>query len=267
MAADNTQAWRNYAQALLAAGDAEAALRAAERALAVEPDSQIALAVWALALRVLADPREERINDVENLVWVYELPAPEGYSSIDDFNHELNAYLDSLHRDRREAIDQTLRAGTQTLDNLFGMDHAPVELLRARVDNAVADYIARMPDDSEHPLFRRRQRSFEYSASWSSRLRDCGYHTNHVHPKGWISSAYYIALPDAVDRPGGKEGWIKFGEPNLPCGLDNTIRRTVQPRSGTLVLFPSYMWHGTVPFHSAQSRTTIAFDAVPVTRE
>jgi hypothetical protein len=37
----------------------------------------------------------------------------------------------------------------------------------------------------------------------------------------------------------------------------------VQPRVGTLVLFPSYMWHGTVPFRSTQARTTIAFDVVP----
>ncbi|HTT84129.1 MAG TPA: tetratricopeptide repeat protein [Rhizomicrobium sp.] len=260
----NTQFWRNYAQALLAAGDPRAALAAAEQALALEPDSQIALAVWGLVLRVLGDAREERMNDVENLVRVYEIPPPGGYSSMDDFNHELNEFLDGLHRDRREAIDQTLRMGTQTPDNLFGKGHGPVELLRARIDDAIADYITRMPDDAGHPLFRRRAHNFEYSASWSSRLHDCGYHTNHVHPKGWISSAYYIALPDAVGKPGSNEGWIKFGEPNLPCGIRDAVRRAVQPRAGRLVLFPSYMWHGTIPFHSAQSRTTIAFDAVPI---
>ncbi len=263
MAAENGQVWRNYAQTLLAAGDAKTALGAAERALALEPDSQVALAVWGLALRVLGDPREEHMNDVEELVRVYEIAPPEGFSSIGDFNCALNLYLDSLHRDRRECIDQTLRAGTQTLDNLFGMGHPPVELLRARTDEAVADYVARMPDDPQHPLHRRRRNAFQYAASWSSRLHDCGYHTNHVHPKGWISSAYYVAAPDAVQKPDAKEGWIKFGEPNLPFGISDAVRRSVQPRPGTLVLFPSYMWHGTVPFHSAQSRTTIAFDAVP----
>jgi hypothetical protein len=45
--------------------------------------------------------------------------------------------------------------------------------------------------------------------------------------------------------------------------LSDPVRRTIEPRPGLLVLFPSYMWHGTVPFHSQQSRTTIAFDAVP----
>jgi hypothetical protein len=32
---------------------------------------------------------------------------------------------------------------------------------------------------------------------------------------------------------------------------------------GTLVLFPSYFWHGTVPFSGKQTRLTVAFDAVP----
>jgi Putative 2OG-Fe(II) oxygenase len=30
-----------------------------------------------------------------------------------------------------------------------------------------------------------------------------------------------------------------------------------------LVLFPSYFWHGTVPFESSADRLTIAFDVVP----
>jgi hypothetical protein len=39
--------------------------------------------------------------------------------------------------------------------------------------------------------------------------------------------------------------------------------RYVQPQSGRLVLFPSYLWHGTTPIHGDEPRMTIAFDAVP----
>ena len=35
------------------------------------------------------------------------------------------------------------------------------------------------------------------------------------------------------------------------------------PSPGDLVLFPSYFWHGTLPFTSAQPRLTVAFDALP----
>ena len=78
-----------------------------------------------------------------------------------------------------------------------------------------------------------------------------------------VAFSYYVALPDAVDDAEGKQGWIKFGEPFFDAGFSEPIRRLVQPRVGTLVLFPSYMWHGTVPFRSDQTRTTIAFDVIP----
>jgi hypothetical protein len=84
-----------------------------------------------------------------------------------------------------------------------------------------------------------------------------------VHPKGWISSAYYVALPDAVADANAREGWLQFGAPDFEAGLKNPVRRIERPAPGKLVLFPSYMWHGTTPFRSQQSRTTIAFDVVP----
>ena len=263
MEPENAHAWRNFSQTLLRAGDAKAARTAAERALAIEANNQGALAVWGLALRILGDAREEEFNDVDNLVRAYEIEPPAGYGDVGSFNRDLNSYLDRIHKDRREHIDQTLRSGTQTPDKLFGAGHAPVEQLRASIDKAVADYIARLKQDETHPLLKRRRAQFGYTDSWSSRLRDGGFHTNHVHPRGWISSAYYVALPEAVNDAERQEGWLKFGEPNFDCGIKNVVRRTVQPRVGTLVLFPSYMWHGTIPFRSNQSRTTIAFDVVP----
>jgi hypothetical protein len=37
----------------------------------------------------------------------------------------------------------------------------------------------------------------------------------------------------------------------------------VKPEPGMLVLFPSYMWHGTAPFGGKEPRLTIAFDVAP----
>ena len=56
-------------------------------------------------------------------------------------------------------------------------------------------------------------------------------------------------------------GWIKFGEPRWPVP-HCTVEKVVQPKEGLLVLFPSYMWHGTIPF-SQGDRLTAPFDVVP----
>jgi hypothetical protein len=129
----------------------------------------------------------------------------------------------------------------------------------------VARYIAELDEDPLHPLLSRRAKRFRYSGSWSSRLHDSGFHVNHFHPDGWISSCYYVSVPDAVKDETAKQGWIKFGEPALDVALKHPVRRAIQPVPGRLVLFPAYMWHGTVPFHDKAARTTIAFDVVPVT--
>jgi hypothetical protein len=63
-----------------------------------------------------------------------------------------------------------------------------------------------------------------------------------------------------------RSGWIKFGEPKFHVP-GATPEKFVQPAAGTLVLFPSYMWHGTTPIHGDEPRMTIAFDVVPRTEK
>jgi tetratricopeptide (TPR) repeat protein len=249
---------------LLQAGQARRALGLTDAAVSRMPMDQAALAVHELTLRVNEDPRAERLADYERHIQIFDLEPPPGFSTMAEFNAALNEHLDTMHTDLREHVDQTLRHGTQTAPSLLERRHALLAGLRQRIDEAVRIYIARMPqDDSNHPLNGRRGTGFAFAGSWSSRLHDQGFHANHVHPQGWISSCYYVAVPDIALDETGKQGWIKFGEPSFKTTMP-TIRRAVQPVPGRLVLFPSYMWHGTIPFHSAAARTTIAFDAVPV---
>lgn len=253
----------DFAECLSRSGDPERALVMAQEALQRQPHNQLALALWGTALRQTGDEREHVLNDYEKLVCVFDLEPPRGFSDMASFNRELSAELALLHLDAREHINQTSRLGTKTSGTLFGAGHDLVERLRERIDAAVAAYIGEMKPDTDHPLFSRRGDGFRYWGSWSTRLGDCGFHTNHVHPRGWISSAYYVALPDVVGDERETQGWIKFGEPSFDAGFKNPIQRAVQPVPGRLVLFPSYMWHGTVPFRSSQPRVTLAFDAVP----
>ncbi|MEO8300952.1 MAG: putative 2OG-Fe(II) oxygenase, partial [Rhizomicrobium sp.] len=251
------------AEAAIAAGDPEKAAAFCEKGLALAPHDQVALAILGTSWRMMDDERDERMNGYDSLIQIFDLDPPEGFSDMESFNAELNAWLDRVHPDTKEYIEQSLRNGSQTPDRLFGAGHELVERLQLRIREGIARYIAGMKPDDKHPLLSRRTRDFDYTGSWSSRLRDCGFHTNHVHPEGWISSCYYVALPPAVEDLQGRQGWIKFGEPALEVTLKDPIRRAIQPKPGRLVLFPSYMWHGTIPFRDAHSRTTIAFDVVP----
>jgi tetratricopeptide (TPR) repeat protein len=254
-------------QLAVTALEAREPLRAAamaEQAIALAPLDQYGLALLGSAWRMLGDERDEELNAYNELIAVMDLEAPDGFSSMADFNSELGAWLNQRHPTTRAPLNQTLRGGSQTRGHLFDAPHLLVEKLRARIADAVERYIGEIRPDASHPFRRRRGKGFRVSGSWSSRLRDCGYHVNHVHPEGWISSCYYVSVPRAVQKEKEQQGWIKFGEPSFDTGL--SPRRAVQPVPGRLVLFPSYMWHGTIPFHDVSPRITVAFDAVPRAR-
>jgi tetratricopeptide (TPR) repeat protein len=252
------------AEPALLSGDPQKAASLCERGLANVPNSGPCLAMLSIASRMMEDGRDEAINRYDSLVRIFDLEPPQGYSDMASFNAELNASLDRLHPKTREFIEQSLRGGTQTPNHLFPAGLPLVTKLQQRIDQAVARYIAELDEDRTHPLLSRRGKDFRYSGSWSSRLQDCGFHVNHFHPDGWISSCYYVAVPEVVKDESAKQGWLKFGEPAFDAVLKQPVRRTIQPVPGRLVLFPSYMWHGTIPFHDETARTTIAFDVVPV---
>jgi tetratricopeptide (TPR) repeat protein len=252
-----------FAACLLRQAEAARAQQLAENAVRAAPFNQAALAVLGLCYRARGDAREGLLNDYDRFVQIFDLEPPEGYEDISAFHDELRVHLASLHADATQFFSQTLRGGTRSSEGIFEFRQSLRDKLKGRIIDALARYIGRMPENTAHPFLGRRESgAFRFSGSWSSHMRGGGYHVNHIH-NGWISSVYYVDVPDIVADPAGKQGWLKFGEPSADLGFQDSIQRMVQPKPGRLVLFPSYLWHGTVPFHSDDVRTTIAFDAVP----
>jgi tetratricopeptide (TPR) repeat protein len=241
---------------LLRTGRTEQALPLIDREL----QGPRAAAVWpyaALAWRLADDARRNWLERGGKLVSVVDLA--DKLPPLD----RLSEVLRSIHKARGEYLDQSLRGGTQTDGPLFSRIEPEIRALRAAVVEAIETYVAQLPDDPGHPLLRhRRERRVRFAGSWSVRLKDQGYHVSHVHPQGWISSALYVALPAAVDS-GSNEGWLQLGEPRPELGLGLDPMAHVKPVPGRLVLFPSWMWHGTIPFPAGE-RLTVAFDvAIP----
>jgi uncharacterized protein (TIGR02466 family) len=251
------------ATAALLTGDPQKAEHFCQSGLRLAPFDQTCLAMLGTAWRLQADERDEALNGYDSLIRVFDLDPPEGFSSMESFNAELGAYLERLHPQTDAYLDQSLYGGTQTEGMLFGAGHPLVEKIRAQIERAISSFIADLQPNGDHPFLARHSRNFRYSGAWSCLMRGQGFHTNHLHPEGWISSAYYVTVPKETGDTQSRNGWIKFGEPSLDLPLRDAVRRAVQPVPGRLVLFPSYMWHGTVPLQAGSPRTTIAFDVVP----
>ena len=73
-----------------------------------------------------------------------------------------------------------------------------------------------------------------------------------------------ITCGDDIVDAGGEDGWIEFGEPGPEYHWSaRPETRRVRPEPGLMVLFPSYVFHRTIPFQSDQTRISVAFDVVP----
>ena len=260
---DSASVFIGAAGAALMAGDAQKAEYFCQAGLRLKPHDQACLALLGTAWRLQGDEQDETLNCYDSLIRFFDLEPPDGFSSMENFNAELGTYLECLHPKTEAYLEQSLHGGSQTEGHLFGAGHALVEKLRVRIEEAISYYVADLAPDDRHPFLARLSTNLRYSGAWSCLMRGQGFHVNHLHPEGWISSSYYVAVPEVTKDQDAKQGWIKFGEPSLNVPLKNPVRRAIQPVPGRLVLFPSYMWHGTTPFHAPAVRTTIAFDAVP----
>lgn len=210
----------------------------------------------SLVWRINDDPRHAWLEGDEKLVGVYDLSQ-----SVTNWA-ELAEQLRSLHFATAAPLDQSVRGGTQTDGNLLLRDNVMIRSLRQTILDTVERHIEQLPPArSGHPTLITERHPQRIAGSWSVRLFGSGYHSDHVHSQGWISSALYIALPGTIGTAGPGEdtsGWLSLGEcRELVPGLKPL--KLIEPTPGKLVLFPSTMWHGTRPFSSGE-RLTIAFD-------
>jgi Flp pilus assembly protein TadD len=249
----------NLLPTLLRLGEVHAAQTIIAELFRSAPHDQQLIAYQALGYRQLGRRQAYReLYDYDRLVRGY--PLFSDSAERRRFNEEFACELLRLHRSDERPLDQSLRGGTQTNRNLPA-DHPACARFFQLIDAPIRDYIGRL-DQHQHVFDGRRGGSYRVVGSWSVALRAGGFHINHVHPVGWISSAYYVQLPELSDDA-GSAGWLKFGEPSFElsgCAPDHFIK----PEVGLLVLFPSYMWHGTVPIVDDSLRLTAAFDLVPV---
>lgn len=223
------------------------------------PFSNIWIAHEATAARLVGDPAYERLYDYGQLVRVYDLEPPSGYASSGEFNAALAAVLRGRHALERPPFDQSMRAGTQTVGNLCEDTDPLVRAAFASFLEPIADYRARLGGRADETPGASSRGAARFAGAWSVRLGAKGFHVNHIHTEGRLSSAYYVSVPAEVADEQRRSGWLKFGEPRHPVpGAEPAL--TLQPRPGRLVLFPSYMWHGTTAIHESEPRLTIAFD-------
>lgn len=244
----------------------DAALAACERCLALRPGDSGALAFKAVALQALGDAHgAEALLGLDRFLHVERVDPPSGFPSLAAFNRALVDHITGHPTLSFDFPAYSCHRGA-TSDDLLVEPKGPIAQLESIIGDAVERYRAAMPRGDDHPFVAAAPGQWRMEA-WATILESQGHQSAHIHPTGWLSGVYYLQLPETVksehpDQP----GWIEFGCPpdHFPASSREGDFRRICPQEGLLLLFPSYVYHRTVPFPDTARRISVAFDIEPV---
>ena len=158
-----------------------------------------------------------------------------------------------------EPKDMTTINGFQTTGNLFNLPGKNIKRLKTAISNEIEKY--RNQFKKEYDFLINWPDKY-FINGWRVRLKSEGSQDFHIHARAWCSGVFYIKIPDNIKND---EGAIEFGLYgfNYKMVKNETINVIHKPNIGDLVLFPSSLFHRTIPFVSDEERICIAFDIIP----
>lgn len=242
----------NLAMALLRSNQAGEALALTDRLLVLSPHVTTPLALKCVALERLGETRMlDDIMALDRFVKVIDLDAdPAFHVSLDA---ELRAHPSLTF----EPEGLVTRAGRQSGDLAAAATPALAQLAALARHHLAMRHAALTGGD--HPWLAARTDDWSLTM-WGTILQPGGAVEPHIHAPNWLSGVYYPALPKAIDRD--EEGGFAIGV--FPEALGGGgFSRTYAARSGRMILFPSWLWHATMPFGGEADRISLAFDLVP----
>lgn len=164
--------------------------------------------------------------------------------------------------DVSEKMQGRLVNGVQSAGNLLKRQEPVFQELAKLVVDAVERYQQNFTG-ADCEFMKSFPKKIEIASSWYVRMKQGGHLTSHIHEEGWISGAMYLSLP--TDKKHQHEGSIEVSThgDDYPKKHDNFQTQAIAPEVGDFVMFPSSLFHRTIPFSSDEERICIAFDLKP----
>ena len=182
-------------------------------------------------------------------IWVTHLEEPE------ELNQELLTYVYRLRKNDPKGVK---------VSNMLGWHSRDIDLQESKPHlkffNKVAPCLERVTSDLN---WNRQEYGYKITSTWAIINPKYACNQSHIHGNNLISAAYYVKFPK-------NSGNINFVDPrpstlfyNPRCQKTNSLNEqevTVHPKTGALVMFPSYLWHWVAPNLSDEDRVILSFN-------
>ena len=180
---------------------------------------------------------------------------------VPNSNKFINSILDEMNSNKTAWApkEHTTRNGFRTSGTLFSNPSSNMKILEDIIKKELTLFYSKHKANKSI-LIKNWPNEIKVTA-WYVRLLQSGYQTSHIHPNGWVSGVFYL---QTIKEPTQQEGAIEFGLYGYDYPVINEYwpRRLYQPSDGDLVLFPSSLFHKTIPVIKNVERCVIAFDLI-----
>ena len=195
-------------------------------------------------------------NESMNYV-VVERIGRESFS--EEHRHELIAYLkENENNARSQAL---LNNGLQSSGNLFARNYPFIVGMRDAIEKQIEKYKLKFKDSGEG--FIKNWPKQYYLNTWAITMKKGGFLRKHNHTHGWLSGSFYIHVPKREKDDDAGNISFTYEGPDYPSkGTDfDSITKNIETRD--ICIFPSSLFHQTIPFESEEERICFVFDVNP----
>ena len=177
-----------------------------------------------------------------------------------------DAYMDKSIKKIKESKlvfrkQELIENASQTQGNILSDKNLDIDISHfiQLIDEELKIYLNKF--QSNELIIRDFPHDYDLNA-WFLIMNNEGYVKPHIHERGWISGSIYLNIP-----PKGhlNEGNIKFSYHNDAYPKDGNLfpEKILDLKTGDIVLFPSSLFHSTIPIQSDEERVVLAFDIMP----
>ena len=180
------------------------------------------------------------------------------FDNKDNVNKRLFKELKQYNMgERRQPL---LENGTQSIINIFNLGSNLFSKLETVLYKKMNEY--RKYFEGSNDLFIKNWPDETDLTGWSISMSRNGYLKPHNHVNGWLSGVYYLQIPKKKDK---SDGNIQFCLDNHSYPKIDTVLPTleIETLESRVVLFPSSLFHRSLPFSEDTNRVCIAFDFQP----
>jgi tetratricopeptide (TPR) repeat protein len=176
---------------------------------------------------------------------------------IDNLNSDLLNEINNYSYDLKKQL--FIKNGVQSLGNLFSLEIDAFKNFKNLILKEYDKYFTSF--ENSRDIFINKHPKKPKLMGWFVKISKNGFIQPHNHVGAWLSGVYYLTCLDSSSD----EGSIEFGfsDTKLPFQEKTLPNKIVRPQESMMVLFPSQIYHRSLPFKKDIERICLAFDFLP----